>query len=92
VKSVTIARNYDREQPDSVLQDFEDTIFNQDRVVVESQRPERVPFDLAGMFEFGGHSASPALPLSPVTGQPVSWEEEGAEEPGGHGHHGPHHR
>ena len=44
---VTIGRNYDREQPDSVLQDFEDTIFNQDRRVVESQRPERVPFDLA---------------------------------------------
>ncbi len=44
---VTIARNYDREQPDSVLQDFEDTIFNQDQLVVESQRPERVPFDLA---------------------------------------------
>jgi vanillate O-demethylase monooxygenase subunit len=30
-----------------VLQDFEDTIFNQDKVVVESQRPEQVPFDLA---------------------------------------------
>ena len=44
---VTIARNYDREQPDSVLQEFEDTIFNQDQLVVESQRPERVPFDLA---------------------------------------------
>jgi hypothetical protein len=44
---VIIARDYDYEQPASVLQDFEDTIFNQDRVVVESQRPERVPFDLA---------------------------------------------
>jgi vanillate O-demethylase monooxygenase subunit len=44
---VTIGRNYDREQPDAVLQDFEDTIFEQDRQVVESQRPERVPFDLA---------------------------------------------
>jgi vanillate O-demethylase monooxygenase subunit len=44
---VTIGRNYDREQPDSVLQSFEDTIFEQDRHVVESQRPERVPFDLA---------------------------------------------
>ncbi|MGH2856723.1 MAG: Rieske 2Fe-2S domain-containing protein [Solirubrobacteraceae bacterium] len=44
---VTIARNYDHEQPASVLQEFEDTIFNQDQVVVESQRPERVPFDLA---------------------------------------------
>ena len=44
---VTIGRNYDPEQPDSVLQEFEDTIFEQDRHVVESQRPERVPFDLA---------------------------------------------
>jgi phenylpropionate dioxygenase-like ring-hydroxylating dioxygenase large terminal subunit len=42
-----IARNYDRDQPVKVLQDFEDTIFEQDRHVVESQRPERVPFDLA---------------------------------------------
>ena len=33
--------------PTAVLQDFEDTIFDQDRRVVESQRPERVPFDLA---------------------------------------------
>jgi len=44
---LTIARNYDRDQPAKVLQDFEDTIFNQDQRVVESQRPERVPFDLA---------------------------------------------
>jgi vanillate O-demethylase monooxygenase subunit len=44
---VAIARNYDHDQPASVLQDFEDTIFNQDQRVVESQRPERVPFDLA---------------------------------------------
>jgi len=44
---VVIARNYDHEQPAGVLQEFEDTIFEQDRVVVESQRPDRVPFDLA---------------------------------------------
>jgi phenylpropionate dioxygenase-like ring-hydroxylating dioxygenase large terminal subunit len=44
---VVIARNYDFEQPDSVLQEFEYTIFEQDRRVVESQRPERVQFDLA---------------------------------------------
>jgi vanillate O-demethylase monooxygenase subunit len=44
---VTIARNYDHDQPAAVLQSFEDTIFEQDRHVVESQRPERVPFDLA---------------------------------------------
>ncbi len=42
-----IGRNYDLDQPDSVLQDFEDTIFGQDKRVVESQRPEQVPFDLA---------------------------------------------
>ena len=30
-----------------MIRDFEDTIFGQDQVVVESQRPERVPFDLA---------------------------------------------
>jgi len=42
-----IGRNYDLDQPDSVLQDFEDTIFSQDQRIVESQRPEQVPFDLA---------------------------------------------
>jgi len=44
---VVIGRNYNFAQPDRVLQEFEDTIFGQDQVVVESQRPERVPFDLA---------------------------------------------
>jgi vanillate O-demethylase monooxygenase subunit len=44
---VVIGRNYDLEQSPKVLQDFEDTIFEQDRRVVESQRPEQVPFDLA---------------------------------------------
>jgi phenylpropionate dioxygenase-like ring-hydroxylating dioxygenase large terminal subunit len=44
---VVIGRNYNLEQPDSVLRDFEDTIFEQDRRIVESQRPEIVPFDLA---------------------------------------------
>jgi hypothetical protein len=40
---VVIGRNYDRDQPVKVLQDFEDTIFEQDRRVVESQRREKVP-------------------------------------------------
>src|SRR5262249_2792204 len=44
---VLIGRNYNLEQPDTVLQEFEDVIFNQDRRIVESQRPEIVPFDLA---------------------------------------------
>jgi phenylpropionate dioxygenase-like ring-hydroxylating dioxygenase large terminal subunit len=44
---VVIGRNYNLDQSDRVLQEFEDTIFGQDQRVVESQRPERVPFDLA---------------------------------------------
>jgi phenylpropionate dioxygenase-like ring-hydroxylating dioxygenase large terminal subunit len=44
---VVIGRNYNLDQPEQVIRDFEDTIFGQDQVVVESQRPERVPFDLA---------------------------------------------
>jgi phenylpropionate dioxygenase-like ring-hydroxylating dioxygenase large terminal subunit len=42
-----IARNYNLEQSDQVLRDFEDVIFDQDKRIVESQRPEQVPFDLA---------------------------------------------
>jgi len=42
-----VARNYNLDQPDLVTQEFERTIFGQDQRVVESQRPERVPFDLA---------------------------------------------
>jgi vanillate O-demethylase monooxygenase subunit len=42
-----VARNYNLEQPDEVIQAFERTIFGQDQRVVESQRPDRVPFDLA---------------------------------------------
>src|SRR4029453_1056035 len=42
-----VARNYNLEQPDEGIQTFEQTIFEQDRRVVESQRPDRVPFDLA---------------------------------------------
>ncbi len=44
---VVIGRNYNLDQDDQVIRDFEDTIFGQDQVVVESQRPDRVPFDLA---------------------------------------------
>lgn len=44
---VLIGRNYNTDQLARVIQDFEDTIFGQDQLIVESQRPERVPFDLA---------------------------------------------
>jgi len=42
-----VARNYQLDQPEEVMQAFERTIFDQDQRVVESQRPQRVPFDLA---------------------------------------------
>ena len=42
-----VARNYNLDQPEGVMQEFERLIFAQDQRVVESQRPEAVPFDLA---------------------------------------------
>ena len=42
-----IGQNYNLDQPDRVFQEFEDVIFGQDSRVVESQRPDQVPFDLS---------------------------------------------
>ena len=42
-----ISRNYNFDQADTTLQEFEKVVFDQDQQVVESQRPEQVPFDLA---------------------------------------------
>lgn len=42
-----IGQNYNLDQSDRVFQELEDVIFGQDRRVVESQRPEEVPFDLS---------------------------------------------
>lgn len=41
------ARNYAHDQDPSVLQEFTDVVIEQDQRIVESQRPEFVPFDLA---------------------------------------------
>jgi len=41
----TIGRNYNLEEPDTILQNFERVIFNQDKRIVESQRPQQVPYD-----------------------------------------------
>jgi phenylpropionate dioxygenase-like ring-hydroxylating dioxygenase large terminal subunit len=41
-----VARNYDLDGDDATISGFEDVIFGQDRRIVESQRPERVPFDI----------------------------------------------
>jgi phenylpropionate dioxygenase-like ring-hydroxylating dioxygenase large terminal subunit len=40
------ARNHGHDQPDSVWTDFSTNIWNEDRRVVESQRPEELPVDL----------------------------------------------
>lgn len=42
-----VARNYNLDQDDAVMQEFERVIFGQDQRVVESQRPAEVPVDLA---------------------------------------------
>jgi phenylpropionate dioxygenase-like ring-hydroxylating dioxygenase large terminal subunit len=42
-----VSKNYDLGQEDRVIQDFESVIFDQDRRIVESQRPAQVPFDLS---------------------------------------------
>jgi phenylpropionate dioxygenase-like ring-hydroxylating dioxygenase large terminal subunit len=41
-----ILRNYDFDKPDQEFTDFTHTIMEQDRAVVESQRPEEIPIDL----------------------------------------------
>jgi vanillate O-demethylase monooxygenase subunit len=42
-----VARNYGLDNDDATIREFEDVIFGQDRRIVESQRPDRVPFDIA---------------------------------------------
>ncbi len=42
-----VGRNYNLEQEDAILRNFEQVIFDQDKRIVESQRPEQVPFDFA---------------------------------------------
>ncbi len=42
-----IGRNYNFDQPDEITMRFEEIIFGQDQRIVESQRPEQVPFDLS---------------------------------------------
>ena len=41
-----ITRNHRLGEADSTFKDFSDTIMDQDRVIVESQRPEEIPTDL----------------------------------------------
>lgn len=43
----TIGRNYYLDMDDARIREYEDTVFGQDKGIVEEQRPEFVPFDLA---------------------------------------------
>lgn len=43
---VLISRNHSHDQPDPTFGDFTTTVMEQDRVVVESQRPEELPVSL----------------------------------------------
>lgn len=43
---VLVARNHSLDKPDSDFTSGFDTIMDQDRVIVESQRPEKIPMDL----------------------------------------------
>jgi vanillate O-demethylase monooxygenase subunit len=79
---VVIGRNYNLDQPDLVIQDFEDTIFGQDQVVVESQRPERVPFDLAAELHLKFDAVAVAYrkamrSLALAADSPVAYDDEG---------------
>jgi vanillate O-demethylase monooxygenase subunit len=42
-----VGRNYDLDNDDVTISEFEDVVFAQDRRIVESQRPDRVPFDIS---------------------------------------------
>ena len=41
-----IVRNHRLDEDDHTFKDFSDTIMEQDRQIVESQRPEEIPTDL----------------------------------------------
>jgi phenylpropionate dioxygenase-like ring-hydroxylating dioxygenase large terminal subunit len=41
-----ISRDFGHDQPDADFKDYSDVIMEQDRVVVEGQRPEQIPVDL----------------------------------------------
>lgn len=52
------ARSLKEDNRISTLRGFEDTIFSQDQRVVESQRPEQVPFDLADELHLKFHAVA----------------------------------
>jgi phenylpropionate dioxygenase-like ring-hydroxylating dioxygenase large terminal subunit len=53
-----ISRNYDQDRPDDDYQRFTDLAFQQDRRIVESQRPEALPVDLRAELQLKGPDAA----------------------------------
>jgi vanillate O-demethylase monooxygenase subunit len=53
-----ISRNYEHDQPDDGYRRFTDTAFEQDRRIVESQRPEALPVDLRAELQLRGPDAA----------------------------------
>jgi phenylpropionate dioxygenase-like ring-hydroxylating dioxygenase large terminal subunit len=51
------SRNFALDQPDDAFQELIRTIFAQDRVIVESQRPEELPIDLSDELHLKGPDA-----------------------------------
>jgi vanillate O-demethylase monooxygenase subunit len=53
-----ISRNYDHDRPDDDYRRFTDLAFQQDRRIVESQRPEALPVDLRAELQLRGPDAA----------------------------------
>jgi vanillate O-demethylase monooxygenase subunit len=53
-----ISRNYEQDRPDDDYQRFTDLAFQQDRRIVESQRPEELPVDLRAELQLRGPDAA----------------------------------
>jgi phenylpropionate dioxygenase-like ring-hydroxylating dioxygenase large terminal subunit len=49
-----VARNYALDVPDASFLDFEAAILEQDKPIVESQRPEELPIDLSAELHIKG--------------------------------------
>jgi phenylpropionate dioxygenase-like ring-hydroxylating dioxygenase large terminal subunit len=53
-----MAMTYAHGQPERQFEDFQDTIFFQDKDILESQRPRRLPLDPAAEFHQRADRAS----------------------------------
>jgi phenylpropionate dioxygenase-like ring-hydroxylating dioxygenase large terminal subunit len=80
-----IGRNWNMDEPAEVQREFEDTVFNQDKRVVESQRPDRVPFDLAAELHMKFDVVAVSYRKAMRDNGLATSTPPGAESPGGAG-------